>query len=126
MNRTETTTTTTKTISIFMERSTGKLIDPRSPDFVLSPWEVVEGAETWGDVFASPQEIDYIDGYSAIEIESIENHSAIGRRVVMESWNGPDITGIVNFVFLNANGEECWIVGYRWVLASSLLWYERD
>jgi hypothetical protein len=119
-------TTTTKTISSCKERSTGKFIDPRSPDFVLSPWEVVAGAEDWDDVFQARQEIDLIDGYSVVEIESIENHHALGSRVVMESWNGPDVTGTVNLAFLHANGGEWWIVGDRMVAASSLLWYARD
>ena len=61
----------TTTISVFQNRETGEIINPRSPDFVLSPWEVVDGAETWEDVFASPQEIDYIDGFSVIQIPTI-------------------------------------------------------
>ena len=115
-------TTTTKTISIFRERKTGKFIDPRSPDFVLSPWEVVAGAEDWDDVFSARQEIELIEGYDAIEIESIENHHALGSRVVMESWNGPDITGTVKLAFLDANGEEWLIVGNRKVAAANFLW----
>ena len=71
---------TTTTISVFQHRETGEIINPRSPDFVLSPWEVVDGAETWEDVFASPQEIDYIDGFSVIQIPTITTRTTIDNN----------------------------------------------
>ena len=54
-------------MKVFQNKVTGKIVNPRSSDFVLSPWEIVEDAENWDDVFLVDTEIDLIDGYAVVE-----------------------------------------------------------
>jgi len=61
---------------IFKNIETGELVNPRSVDFVLSPWEVVDGAENWDDVFFAESEINLIDGFERVWVEYVVSYSA--------------------------------------------------
>jgi len=51
-------------------KTTGEIIDPRNSSFPLLPHEMIEGAETWDEVFATPIEVDYVDGFEAVDVGS--------------------------------------------------------
>ena len=53
---------------VFRHRESGEILNPSSFSFSLSPWEVVEGAKNWDDVFDAHSEIDLIDGYERVRV----------------------------------------------------------
>ena len=53
---------------VFRHRESGEILNPSSFSFSLSPWEIVEGAKNWDDVFNAHSEIDLIDGYERVRI----------------------------------------------------------
>ena len=57
-------------------KSTGEIVDPRTDaNFPLSPSDVIDGCESWDDVFAVDTEIDVIDGFERVLVsdQSIAN-----------------------------------------------------
>ncbi len=75
----------------FFNHENGELIDPTAADFVLSPHELVEGAQTWDDVLVAARDH---------EIAVLEDHAIIESDEVQEkyfSWAIGESGPVVNY-----------------------------
>lgn len=77
---------------VLQNKETGEVINPRIDDFSLSPSDIIEGAESWDDVFEADLEVDVVEGFlviDAAEAESVDNAiwaACAGRKSPVELY----------------------------------------